>query len=100
MASTSASYVHKIRRAGLDVQTVPETHGGPFKGGIGSITLEARRVMNTAEGLRKDFVVTAHLRMSIPVLLQLRDVIDAIEVMARDEKAAELSALASGHATH
>ena len=27
-----SSYVHKLRRLGLDIQTVTETHGGPFKG--------------------------------------------------------------------
>jgi hypothetical protein len=27
-----SSYVHKLRRRGLDVQTITETHGGPFKG--------------------------------------------------------------------
>ncbi len=27
-----SSYVHKLRRRGLDVQTVTETHDGPFKG--------------------------------------------------------------------
>ena len=27
-----SSYVHKLRRAGLDIQTLTESHGGPFKG--------------------------------------------------------------------
>ncbi len=27
-----SSYVHKLRRAGLDIQTITEAHGGPFKG--------------------------------------------------------------------
>ena len=27
-----SSYVHKLRRRGLDIQTITETHGGPFKG--------------------------------------------------------------------
>lgn len=27
-----SAYVHKLRRAGLDIETVHETHGGPYPG--------------------------------------------------------------------
>ena len=27
-----SSYVHKLRRHGLDIQTITEAHGGPFSG--------------------------------------------------------------------
>lgn len=27
-----SAYVHKLRRAGLDIQTIDERHGGPFAG--------------------------------------------------------------------
>ncbi len=39
-----SSYVHKLRRRGLDIQTVTETHGGPFKG------THARYILRTTVG--------------------------------------------------
>ena len=27
-----SAYVHKLRRMGIDIQTITEAHGGPFKG--------------------------------------------------------------------
>jgi hypothetical protein len=56
--------------------------------GVAEITLMARRLLNGPEGsTRPDFVAVAHLRMSLPAMLQLRDVIDRIEEMARASSA-------------
>lgn len=27
-----SAYIHKLRRAGLEIETITETHGGPFPG--------------------------------------------------------------------
>lgn len=51
--------------------------------GVAAISLDVRRLTNTPSGVRRDFVTVAHLRMSIEALLQLRDAIDAIELLAR-----------------
>ena len=37
-----SSYVHKLRRLGLDIQTVTEAHGGPFKGTHARYILRSR----------------------------------------------------------
>lgn len=37
-----SAYVHKLRRAGLDIETVDERHGGPFPGRHGRYILRTR----------------------------------------------------------
>lgn len=55
--------------------------------GVASITLEATRLMTSSDGVRKAFSTVAHLRMSMPALRQLRDAIDAVELLAvRDQR--------------
>ena len=56
--------------------------------GVAALTLEASRLVNTADGVRKDLVTVAHLRMSVPAMLQLRDAIDEVEKMARKQSEA------------
>ena len=37
-----SGYVHKLRRAGLDIETITEAHGGPFKGHHARYLLRSR----------------------------------------------------------
>lgn len=48
-------------------------------GGVAAITVEAIRHLIGPDGPTRDLVVTAHLRMSMDALRQLRDAIDDIE---------------------
>lgn len=44
-----SAYVHKLRRAGIDVETIRERHGGPFAGDHARYVLRTRlRIIESA----------------------------------------------------
>ena len=49
--------------------------------GVATVTLEALRIFNTSGGVEKNFVITAHLKMGMEALAQLRSALDAIELL-------------------
>lgn len=56
--------------------------------GVAAITLQARQLRISPDGLQAHLVDTGHLRASLPALLQLRDAINAVEKMARKQSEA------------
>lgn len=46
-----SSYVHKLRRAGISIETISEAHGGPFAGEHARYVLRSTiEVINNVEG--------------------------------------------------
>ena len=58
-----SGYVHKLRRRGLRIETVPESHGGPFAGHHARYVLRSIvRIIAAAKAYRSHPAVRRHLQ--------------------------------------